>query len=222
VFADCNGKQRPLEGCSIDLTSYLTPVFGPNAFRLSRALCALVSLALIVFQSAATTVIAPRFEGLVDRADLIFTGQVTAQRSEWRNNNGQRAIVTLVSFAVQQVHKGRAGSSVMLQFLGGTVGDTTLDVADIPKFKPGERVVLFVEGNGLNASPLVGFYHGKFLVKQDPMGGDRVLQHNGEPLAAVAQLGRAKSAIAGEAMDRGLSHEAFASQIRQRLNGSTK
>jgi hypothetical protein len=123
---------------------------------------------------------------------------------------------------VQEVHKGRAASSVVLQFLGGTVGDTTLDVADIPKFKPGERVVLFVEGNGLNASPLVGFYHGKFLLKRDPTGGDVMLQHNGEPLAAVTQLGRAKSAIAGETMDHGLSHESFVSQIRQRLNGSAK
>jgi len=109
-----------------------------------------------------------------------------------RNTGRQKSIVTLVSFRVQAVHKGRADSVVTLQFLGGTVGDVTLDVSDMPKFKPGERVVLFVEKNGASASPLIGFYHGKFSLQKDASGRDVVLKHNGEPLADVAELGHAK------------------------------
>jgi hypothetical protein len=198
-------------------------VFEEKFLLLRRvSLCAFVSLASFVFQSAATSVVAPRFEILVDRADLIVTAQVVSQRSEWRNSNGQRSIMTLISFAVQQVHKGRANSTVTLQFLGGTVGDTTLDVSDMPKFKPGERVVLFVEGNGMNASPLVGFFHGKFVLQKDGTGRDTVLQHNGEPLLTVAELGRAKSANIGAPPGRSVSHEEFSSLIRQRLSAATK
>src|SRR3954463_2272025 len=103
--------------------------------RWHTARCAFLLFLTLAVRTGATTVIAPRFETLVDRAELIFTGQVTSQRSEWKDNNGQKSIVTLVNFAVQQVHKGRADSTVALQFLGGTVADTTLSVADMPKFK---------------------------------------------------------------------------------------
>ena len=176
--------------------------------------------ALASFQCDATTVIAPRFEKLVDRADLIFTGHVISQQSRWQESNGQRVIMTFVSFAVQQVHKGRANSSVTLQFLGGTVGNVTLDVTETPKFKQGERVVLFVEGNGVNVSPVVGFYHGKFVLQRDSSGRDNVLQHNGEPLVSVTQLGRAKSAAIAARREQGISHEEFLSQIQRRLSAS--
>src|SRR5256885_6721644 len=40
------------------------------------------------------------------------------------------------------------GASVTLRMLGGTVGAETMEVADAPKFKVGERDILFVENNG--------------------------------------------------------------------------
>ena len=171
--------------------------------------------------SSATTVIAPRFEALVDRSELIFTGQVLSQHAEWRTINGRKSIVTLVTYGVHHVHKGRAASTVTLQFLGGALGDVALDVTDMPKFKAGERVVLFVEGNGQAVSPVVGFYHGRFSLRRTEAGRDEVLTHNGESLASVADLGRAKRVSAPSA--RALSHEEFTAQIRARLaTGETK
>jgi hypothetical protein len=169
--------------------------------------------------SLATSVIAPRFEMLVDSADLIFTGQALSQRSEWRNKDGQKSIFTFVTFGVQQVHKGRASSTVTLQFMGGTIGDVTLNVAEMPKFKPGERVVLFVAENGAAVSPLIGFYHGKFSLRKDSSGRDEVLQHNGERLGQVREIGRAKGK--GEPK-RGLSHEEFSTRIRERVANAPK
>lgn len=170
--------------------------------------------------SLATSVIAPSFEKLVERATLIFTGQVISQHSEWKNENGQKSIVTLVSFRVRTVHKGHADAVVTLQFLGGTVGDVTLDVSDMPKFSKGERVVLFVENNGASASPLIGFYHGKFSLRANESGGETVLKHNGEPLADVAEIGQAKGAAVPART--GLSHEDFAGKIRERISRRTK
>lgn len=171
--------------------------------------------------ATATSVLAPSFELLVDRAELIFTGQVISQRSEWRSNDGQKSIVTLVTLAVQQVHKGHASSSVTLQFLGGTIGEVSLDVAEIPKFKPGERVVLFVEGNGINASPLVGFYHGKFSLQRSRAGLETVLRHNGEPFLASSRSG-AKEAVSSAPAEEAVTHEEFVMQIRRRVAAGAK
>jgi hypothetical protein len=184
-------------------------------------MCAAVAFAILNLHS--TTVLAPRFEMLVDRAEMIFTGQVASQRSEWRETNGRKCIVTLVTFAVQQVHKGRAEASVTLQFLGGTIGDVTLDVAEMPSFKEGERVVLFVASNGRAVSPVIGFFHGKFLLRKE---GDRdvVLKHNGEPLVGSPPPAGGKKLFgaAGTVADssHAVSHEEFSARIRQRLTAS--
>ena len=150
----------------------------------------------------------------MDRAELIFTGQVTSQHSEWKNQNGQRSIVTFVSFRVDAIHKGNAGSMLTLQFLGGTVGDVTLDVSEMPRFRDGERVVLFVSGNGEAASPVVGFYHGKFSLRQDASGREIMLKHNGQPLADIAEVGQATSK---NSLQGALSHEEFTRRVRERV-----
>jgi hypothetical protein len=163
----------------------------------------------------ATSVIAPPFETLVDAAELIFSGQVISQRSEWRNIDGKKSIVTLITLGVQQVHKGRAGSIVTLQFLGGTIGHTSLDVAEMPHFKNGERVVLFVASNGTAVSPILGFFHGRFSVRKGADGRDEVVQHDGQPLIETAEIGRAK-AKGATASQHGLSPEDFSRKIRER------
>jgi hypothetical protein len=155
----------------------------------------------------ATSVRAPDFNQLIRGADLIFTGRALRQRSEWRRIDGQRSIVTLVTFEVLNVHKGQAGATVQLQFLGGKIGDAALRVDGMPSFHPGERAVLFVDQNGANASPLVGFYHGKFNVLTD----DSIAQHDGAPLSDVAEIGRTRVRLAHP---RAMTHEAFATRIR--------
>jgi hypothetical protein len=185
-----------------------------SLFGTARALCLALGLSIIA-SSSATTVVAPRFEALVDHSDLIFTGQMLSQRSEWQELDGQRSIVTLVTFGVQRIHKGRAASTVTLQFLGGKVGDVSLEVAEMPTFKPGERVLLFVAENGVSACPVVAFFHGKFTVHADGKGGDEVRRHNGEPLVEVGEIGPTKTKGQPRAR-RALSHDEFSTKIRER------
>ena len=174
----------------------------------------------------ATTVIPPTFEEMTDRAELIFVGKVVGSHAEWRSVGTNRVICTLVEFERQEVLKGDAGVSVTLQFLGGTVGDVTLDVADVPKFKAGDREFLFVEGNGVQFCPLVGVFHGKFGVRKDEKSGrDILVMHNGKTLRDAAEIGagvgaefgpkRAKPAIPANAAP--LSVADFKSKIHDRL-----
>jgi hypothetical protein len=199
------------------MTRYLSRVRGQGMFHGMRtALVFFAWSALSCLPLPATSVRAPAFEVLVDRADLIFTGRAVAQRSEWINLQGEKSIVTFVSFAVEKIHKGRADTVITLQFLGGTVGNVSMDVADMPRFRKGDRAVLFIENNGLAASPVIGFFHGRFPLRKSGPGPDEMLQYNGEPLGDVAEIGQEKRA-SRPATKRAVSHDEFALKIRERL-----
>jgi len=159
------------------------------------------SVLIITCAALATTVIPPSFDDLVGRAEMIFQGTVTDVRSEWTGEGAQRHIMSYVTVKVEEPIKGNPGTSVTLRMLGGTVGAETMEVADAPKFKVGDRDILFVENNGTQFIPLVGIMHGRFRVKKDEAGHDAVFTNEGSPLSDVTQLGKSEGAAsAGHAM----------------------
>src|SRR5436309_387490 len=165
----------------------------------------LVSGACLIFAGAAlaTTVIPPSFDELVSRAEMIFQGRVTDVRSEWTGEGAQRHIMSYVTLKVEDAIKGNPGSTVTLRMLGGTVGGETMEVADAPKFKVGDRDILFVENNGTQFVPLVGIMHGRFRVEKDTTGQDAVFTNEGSPLSDLTQLGKNEAAAsAGRAMSK--------------------
>lgn len=154
----------------------------------------LVPLSLICTFIAAgvansTTVIPPTFESLVSQAGTIFVGEVMDVRSDWFAAARGRAIVTRVTFRVEDVWKGTSGVVTQLEFLGGTVGETTMRVVGMPAFREGQRSVLFVSSEGRTISPLVGFWHGRMRVERDSHGVDRVLAHDGRSLGNPSEVG---------------------------------
>jgi len=152
----------------------------------------LVSCALLPLNSArATTVIPPTFDELVGYAELIFQGTVTDVKSERIGEGAERRIVTYVTFSVNEPIKGNPGSSYTIRMLGGTVDGETMEVSDAPKFKVGDRDILFVENNGKQFIPLVGIMHGRYRVaKNKQTGEETVLTNGGQPLADVTQVGK--------------------------------
>jgi hypothetical protein len=154
---------------------------------LSLAFCAILAVAA----ARATTVIPPSFDQLVGQAQLIFEGTVTEVKSEWAGEGGQRRIVSYITFKVDDPLKGNPGTSYTIRMLGGTVGDETMEVSDSPKFKVGDRDILFVENNGTQFIPLVGIMHGRYRVETDKASGEEVvLTNRGEALSDVKQLGK--------------------------------
>lgn len=152
-----------------------------------------VALCVICTWSAAgvaraTTVIPPTFESLVSSANTIFVGEVIDVRSEWTATAQGRAIVTEVTFKVEDVWKGAAGAVTQLEFLGGTIGRTTMEVVGMPAFHEGQRSVLFVSSRVRAASPLVGFWHGRMRIERDYTGVDRVRTYDGRSLGSPADV----------------------------------
>ncbi len=174
----------------------------------------MLSAGLAVVSVRATTVIPPTFDQLVSDAELIFQGTVTGARSEWAGGGAERHIVTHVTFIIDDAIKGAPGQNYTIQMLGGTVDGETIEVSDTPRFKVGDRDILFVEHNGNQFVPLVGIMHGRFHVQTDAAGREIVMKDSGDALANVSKLGQdEKAAVTGPA----LSAADFKSAIRQRL-----
>jgi hypothetical protein len=166
----------------------------------------------------ATTVIPPLFDELVSRAQLIFQGSVTDVRSEWTGEGAQRHIMSYVTLKVEDAIKGNPGSTVTLRMLGGTVGSETMEVADAPKFKVGDRDILFVENNGTQFVPLVGIMHGRFRVEKDTTGQDAVFTNEGSPLSDVTQLGKSeKAAPAGRPISKQEFRQAIQAKTQEQV-----
>jgi hypothetical protein len=184
----------------------------------------LLSIAFIGFAFVsvnATTVIPPTFEQLVKQADFIFQGTVTDSRSVWEGEGGQRHIETYITFKVEDNVKGDAGSSFTIRMLGGTVGDETMEVTDAPKFKVGDRDVLFVEHNYDQFVPLVGIGHGRFHVQRDEQTGrDIIVNAEGEAVRDLTQLGRNEDAAATADVTEAISPDDLKSAVHKQLGDS--
>ena len=162
-----------------------------------RRLSLLTAMCLLAATGVArsTTVIPPSFDALVSGANTIFVGEVRNVRAEWETTPSGRAIITLVTFRVEEVWKGNLGAVTQLEFLGGEIGEIGMRVEGMPAFRLGQRDVLFVSGEVRTVSPLVGFMHGRMRVERDTASGvDRVRTFDGRALGSVAQIGPQRAA----------------------------
>jgi hypothetical protein len=155
--------------------------------RLILAVCLAVSMlpGIAHAQEEAVT-----FAQLVKDAQHIFVGQVAAVESFRADRRGNARIRTRVTFSVDEPLRG-SGRVTVLEFLGGTVGDLTLEVADMPQFSVGERYVVFAFDGDRWVNPIVGFTQGLLRVSHDARDGTaRVLTAAHAPLAGVTAIGR--------------------------------
>lgn len=194
-----------------------------SLMKTPRLLLAAFCTFLAVCGAQATTVIPPSFDELVSQAELIFQGTVTDVKSQWTGEGGQRHIVSYVTVRVEDALKGNPGASYTMRMLGGTVGDETMAVSDSPKFKVGDRDILFVENNGKQFIPLVGIMHGRFHVQRDErIGVDVVLTNEGKAVTDLAQLGKeddhANRGNLATDSAAALNVAAFKSAIRSKLD----
>ena len=152
----------------------------------------LAALALVSFAElvCATTVIPPTFDELVDEAQVVFLGEVADKRPRWADESLGRAIMTDVTFRVEDVFKGDAPRHLVLEFLGGAIDGYELRVSEMIDFAIGDRSVLFLESREQRPSPLVGMNYGRFAVTRDELRGlDTIADFAGAPLVSLQQIG---------------------------------
>lgn len=161
----------------------------PKNFSWLRFSTAFAVLFLAFVLVRATSVIPPDFAQLVNESDYIVRAVVKSVTSEWRGSEGHRHILTLVELDVREVIKGTPPQPLVLEMLGGRVGQDAMTIAGAPKFKVGDEDILFVEGNGRNAIPLFAIMHGRYpIMKEAGTGRQYMARGNHEPMQDTAEV----------------------------------
>jgi hypothetical protein len=118
------------------------------------------------------------YRQLAAEADGIVLGTVRQVQSVAA---GPGDINTFVTIEPQEVISGQlAQRSLTLKLVGGFDGQRGVHVDGTPSFAAGERVLVFVQGNGIDLVPFVGWSQGVFRVVRDAAGDvDRVVDADG-------------------------------------------
>ncbi|HKY06291.1 MAG TPA: hypothetical protein VJQ56_15450, partial [Blastocatellia bacterium] len=94
--------------------------------------------------ASASTFIIPTDDDMIIGARAIVTGRVLSVGSSYDQN--QDRIYTYVTIKVQEVIKGEITERrIVLKELGGEVGDKAMVVFGNPRFKTGEKVLLYLD-----------------------------------------------------------------------------
>ena len=134
---------------------------------------AALTLCVCAAVSASSSVLAVSLKQLSHSAELVFEGEVIDVNSSFSQDG--TSIHTYVRFRVVEVVKGAySQSEITLRFLGGTVGEISLDVSDSTLPQQGERGIYFVESlNRFQVNPFYGMDQGHFLIFEH--AGQRVM-----------------------------------------------
>jgi len=188
----------------------------------------LASTALLLMLPAALSAQQPALDlgtltldQLAGRAATIVVSTVTSRQAEWENYGASRLIVTRVTLAIEQTLKGSPPRTLVVEVLGGTIGDQTLHVSHVPAFKVGDRDVLFLNGALHAASPIVGSDQGRFRVMNEVATGTaRMLNAGFGPLVSPAEIGTpagSRSNALVRSMADAMSLSDFVSVVRDRV-----
>jgi len=91
-------------------------------------------------------------------------------------------------------------------------------ISDMPTFTVGERVVLFVAGNGQDICPLVGVWQGRFGVRFDRTRNAEVVEsHDGRPVIGLAGRELRFAPAHAAATSPGITLEDFRQMISDEL-----
>ena len=130
---------------------------------------------------------------IVGNATEIVSGTVSSAQARWGKSG---RIYTDVVFEVADTAKGTANKASHINFsvIGGVVDGVAMSASDIPTFKAGEEMVLYlyaVPGRGLS---LYGGVRGKQIIVTDKSTGEKYV--NGAGAFAETIIAADKKAIA--------------------------
>jgi len=135
---------------------------------------------------------------MVRLSDNVVTGTVQSVTSQWIERHGQQGIVTDVAVIVDDAVKGRLNKSgsIYVRVPGGQVGSAVTIATDMPLFKEGEEVVLFLQDNTAGGFTVVAGRRGKFEVTTDTETGKKYITGSTPDAKAALSATAAKKANA--------------------------
>lgn len=83
-------------------------------------------------------------------------------------------IWTVTTFDVLETWRGAVPERITVRLLGGTSGNLTSHVAGIPRFRPGEQVILFLSPTKDGDFSVVSWQQGTFRIQRDRSTGEEL------------------------------------------------
>ena len=147
-------------------------------------------LSFIYFTNLQAQSIEPDLKTLSTGADLIVTGKVVDQKSQW--NSEKSKIYTQVTIQVTEFLKGSNNQNrIVLTHLGAEVGNVGETYSHVPTFTNEEDVLVFIKRSDKNESLRVYMGEdGKMTFYQDKKTGEKVTSKN-------TKIGEIKKKIKG-------------------------
>jgi len=130
----------------------------------------------------ATTLLRMSVEEMARASQEIVRARCTGTATRW--DAGE--IWTFAAFEVEETWRGPAAAQVTVRLLGGRAGDLTSRVSGVPRFQPGEEVVLFLERTPRGDFSVVSWEQGTFRVRRDRRGGAGALERVTQDTAAFS------------------------------------
>ena len=123
------------------------------------------------------------------RAERIVVARVSDVHASYGTNEyGDSLIISKVVLDVDETWKGPQSNVLTAEIEGGTVGDVTLQVSDMPELQQGQRGVFFLSHQGKDRLVLHDRGHGHMKLESD----DRIA---GSPLKLADVKSLVSSAI---------------------------
>ncbi len=101
-------------------------------------------------------------------ATQVVAGTIEKMESTWNHDHSR--IYTRVTMRVERVLSGQAGRQMVFRIPGGTVGDTTVMVSEMPHFRVGEETVVFLRGTRGRLPSVLGGPEGKMPLSRGEDG----------------------------------------------------
>jgi hypothetical protein len=155
--------------------------------HITRLLCALIIVGGF-FSAAFAQLTSSEVESMSKNADLIITGKVVEQNSNWNENNTR--IYTQATIQVEEYLKGSNNiGPVIVSYLGGEVGDVGEMYSHMPRFQDNEEVLVFLKKDYKSTNYKVfNGEEGKINVIMDPKTGEKVTTSNVQINSLKAQI----------------------------------
>ena len=111
---------------------------------------------------------------MTQAARLVVRAQCVANSTAW--DGGE--IWTFTSFTVEDAWKGApsgAAQQLTVRLLGGSVGNLSSTVSGVPRFHPGEDVILFLQPTARGDYSIVSWVQGTFRIHRDARSGAEIV-----------------------------------------------
>jgi hypothetical protein len=132
--------------------------------QMLKRLATALLLALVAASAAATSLARMSLGDLARTARTIVRVRCLGSESRWEKGE----IWTFTRFEPLETLKGSAPQPLVVRLIGGRVGNLASVVDGVPRFRPGEEVILFLERTRAGDLSVTAWSEGSFRVRRDP------------------------------------------------------